>query len=124
MISLNGLGVTENGNIILPSLQYGNIISLSADYQDYDSQQNIFDVVDIETERIITFIISIPDNFTNSSEEYVECKSTAIQPVSGSTGKLSLLTGKSGKKLKNFQQQKNINKLRKFRVTTDYLFRY
>ena len=66
MISLNGLGVTENGNIILPSLRYGNIISLTADYQDYDSQQNKFDVVDIETERVITFRISIPDNFTNS----------------------------------------------------------
>ena len=99
MISLNGLGVTENGNIILPSLKYGNIISLSADYQDYDSQQNIFDVVDIETERIITFRISIPDNFTNSTEEYIECKSIAIQPIFGSTGKSSLLNGKSGKKI-------------------------
>ena len=91
MISLNGLGVTENGNIILPSLRYGNIISLTTDYQDYDSQQNRFDVVDIETERVITFRITIPDNFTNSIEEYIECNATAIQPIFGSTGKSSVL---------------------------------
>ena len=106
IISLNGLGVTENGNIILPSLRYGNIISLTTDYQDYDSQQNKFDVVDIETERVITFRITIPDNFTNSIEEYIECNATAIQPIFGSTGKSSLLTETSNTKIKTLNSKK------------------
>ncbi|MDA9937430.1 aminoacyl-tRNA hydrolase, partial [Flavobacteriaceae bacterium] len=106
MISLNGLGVTENGNIILPSPRYGNIISLTTDYQDYDSQQNRFDVVDIETERVITFRITIPDNFTNSIEEYIECSATAIQPIFGSTGKSSHLTEISSTKIKTLNSKK------------------
>ncbi|MCH1473648.1 MAG: gliding motility-associated C-terminal domain-containing protein, partial [Bacteroidia bacterium] len=88
LVSLSGLRITENGNIILPSLQYGNIISLFADYQDFDSQQRNFDTVQVETEREISFRINIPDNFLNSNDEFIECIATAIQPTR-TTGKIS-----------------------------------
>ena len=89
IVSLSGLRITENGNIILPSLQYGNIISLFADYQDFDSQQRNFDTVQEETEREISFRIGIPDNFLNYNDEFIECIATAIQPIR-TTGKISI----------------------------------
>ena len=62
--------------------------------------------MDIETERVITFRITIPDNFTNSIEEYIECNATAIQPIFGSTGKSSLLTETSNTKIKTLNSKK------------------
>ena len=106
MISLNGLAITESGSIILPSTQYGNIISFYADYQDYDSQRSIFDVVDIEIERTIIFRIGIPSSFANSSEEFIECKATAFQPLYVNTGKSSSVTGISNTKVESFKSKK------------------
>ena len=106
MISLNGLAIAESGNVILPSTKYGNIISFYADYQDYDSRNNNFDVVDIEIERTIIFRIGIPSSFANSSEEFIECKATAFQPPFVNTGKSSSVTGISNTKVKSFKSKK------------------
>ena len=106
LVSLGELRITENGNIILPSLQYGSIISLFADYQDFDSQQSNFDAVQVETEREITLRISIPDNFLNSNDEFIDCIATAIQP-SKTTGKISINNRKISPRIK-FSRSKKI----------------
>ena len=106
MISLNGLVINESGNITLPSPQYGNIISFYADYQDYDSGDKRFDVVDNETERTIIFRIGIPSNFANSSEEFIECNATTLQPPLVSVSKSSSVIGRSNTKVKSFTSKK------------------
>jgi len=84
LIALKGFGVDEFGNVNLPTPEYGDILSYSS--TDSDFADGKFDTVGVETSRTVTFRISIPSNFTNSTSDYLECDVTANQPEFICTG--------------------------------------
>jgi hypothetical protein len=84
LIALKGLAVDEFGNVSLPNPEYGDI--LSYDSTDVDFEDGKFDTVLTDTSRTITFRISIPSNFTNSANDYIDCSATATQPAFVCTG--------------------------------------
>jgi hypothetical protein len=84
LINLSGLLIDEFGNVTLPYNEYGDI--LSYDSTDVDFSNGKFDTVLTDTSRTITFRISIPSNFTNAANDYIDCDATAIQPTFVCTG--------------------------------------
>ena len=84
LIALQGFGVDEFGNVVLPNPAYGDILSYSS--TDSDFSDGKFDTVSTDTSRTITFRISIPDNFSNSANDYIECDATTTQPEFVCTG--------------------------------------
>ena len=84
LIDLKKLSVDQFGNVNLPEAQYGEILSYSS--TDGDFVDGKFNTVLTDTSRTITFRISIPSNFTNAANDYIDCDATAIQPTFVCTG--------------------------------------
>jgi hypothetical protein len=84
LIALQGFAVDEFGNVSLPNPAYGDILSYSS--TDSDFADGKFDTVSTDTSRTVTFRISIPDNFSNSANDYIECDATTIQTEFVCTG--------------------------------------
>lgn len=84
LIALSGFGVDEFGNVVLPTPEYGDILSYSS--TDSDFADGKFDTVLTDTSRTVTFRISIPPNFTNAASDYIDCDATATQPEFVCTG--------------------------------------
>jgi len=84
LIALQGFAVDEFGNVVLPDLAYGDILSYSS--TDSDFADGKFDTVLTNTSRTVTFRISIPSNFTNAANDYIDCNATSTQPELVCTG--------------------------------------
>ena len=84
LIDLKRLSIDQFGNVNLPEAQYGEILSYSS--TDGDFVDGKFNTVLTDTSRTITFRISIPSNFTNAANDYIDCDATAIQPTFVCTG--------------------------------------
>lgn len=84
LIALQGFAVDEFGNISLPNPAYGDILSYSS--TDSDFADGKFDTVTTDTSRTVTFRISIPSNFTNAADDYIECDAETTQPELVCTG--------------------------------------
>ncbi len=84
LIDLKKLSIDQFGNVNLPEAQYGEILSYSS--TDGDFVDGKFNTVLTDTSRTITFRISIPSNFTNAANDYIDCDATAIQPTFVCTG--------------------------------------
>jgi len=88
LIALNGLGIDEFGNVTLPVPKYGDVLFYTS--TDVDFSNGKFDTVITETVRNITFTISIPSDFSNASNNSIDCTASAIQPAYVCTGGITL----------------------------------
>ncbi len=84
LIALSGFSVDEFGNVGLPDTSYGDILSYTS--TDSDFANGKFATVSTDTSRTVTFRISIPPNFTNSANDYIDCDATTTQPELVCTG--------------------------------------
>ncbi len=83
-VNLQGLAIDEYGNVTLPTTTYGDILSYTS--SDGDFTEGKFAAVGTDTSRTITFTISIPPNFSNASDDTIDCTATATQPATACTG--------------------------------------
>ena len=88
LINLTGLEIDQFGNVSLPTSDYGEIAFYSS--TDSDFSDGKFDTVVSATSRTITFEITIPQNFSNSADERINCTATATQPAFTCTGGVTL----------------------------------
>ena len=84
LINLNNFSVDQFGDITLPNTTYGTILSYTS--TDADFSDGRFATVSTATSRTITFTISIPPNFSNASDDTIDCTATDTQPVFTCTG--------------------------------------
>tara|TARA_R100000951_G_scaffold19206_1_gene15936 strand:- start:2536 stop:4083 length:1548 start_codon:yes stop_codon:yes gene_type:complete len=84
LIALSGFSVDEFGNVSLPDTSYGDILSYTS--TDSDFANGKFATVSADTSRTVTFRISIPPNFTNSANDYIDCDAITTQPKLICTG--------------------------------------
>lgn len=84
LINLNNLSIDQFGSVTLPNTTYGNILSYTS--SDSDFTDGRFATVSTATPRTITFTISIPPNFSNASDDTIDCTASATQPVFTCTG--------------------------------------
>ena len=88
LINLQNMTIDQFGNITPPDLDYGSILSYTS--SDVDFADGKFDTVLSDTPRTVTFTISIPNNFTNASDETIDCDATFTQPAFVCTGGVTL----------------------------------
>ena len=88
LINLNNLSIDQFGEVTLPNTTYGTILSYTS--TDGDFSDGRFATVGTATSRTITFTISIPPNFSNASDDTIDCPATATQPVFTCTGGVTL----------------------------------
>ena len=86
-INLQNLSIDEYGNISLPSSDYGQIVSYTSSAGDFTDGK--FAAVGTNTSRTIAFTMSIPENFSNSGDDTINCNATATQPATACTGGIS-----------------------------------
>lgn len=84
LINLQNMTIDQFGNITLPDLDYGSIISYTS--TDVDFADGKFDTVVSATSRTVTFTISIPVNFSNAGDNTIDCDATFTQPAFVCTG--------------------------------------
>lgn len=84
LINLNNFSVDQFGELTLPNTTYGTILSYTS--TDGDFSDGRFSTVGTATSRTVTFTISIPPNFSNASDDTIDCTATATQPVFTCTG--------------------------------------
>lgn len=84
LINLQNMTIDQFGNITLPDLDYGTIISYTS--TDVDFADGKFDTVVSATSRTVTFTISIPVNFSNAGDNTIDCDATFTQPAFVCTG--------------------------------------
>ena len=83
-VNLENLSIDEYGNVSLPTATYGEIVSYTSSAGDFADGK--FAAVGTDTSRTITFTISIPENFSNSGDDTIDCNATATQPATSCTG--------------------------------------
>ena len=86
-VNLENLSIDEYGNVSLPTAAYGEIVSYTSSAGDFADGK--FAAVGTGTSRTITFTISIPENFSNSGDDTIDCTATATQPATSCTGGIS-----------------------------------
>ena len=84
LINLRDMTIDQFGNINLPTLTYGDIVSYTS--TDVDFADGKFDTVLTDTSRTVTFTIGIPPNFSNAADDTIDCDITATQPKFVCTG--------------------------------------
>jgi hypothetical protein len=84
LINLQNMSIDQFGNVTLPDLDYGTIISYTS--SDVDFANGKFDTVVSATSRTVTFTISIPVNFSNAGDNTIDCDATFTQPAFVCTG--------------------------------------
>ena len=84
LINLQNMSIDQFGNVTLPDLDYGTIISYTS--SDVDFANGKFDTVVSATSRTLTFTISIPVNFSNAGDNTIDCDVTFTQPAFVCTG--------------------------------------
>jgi len=84
LINLQNMSIDQFGNVTLPDLDYGTIISYTS--SDVDFANGKFDTVVSATPRTVTFTISIPVNFSNAGDETIDCDVPFTQPAFVCTG--------------------------------------
>ena len=84
LINLNNLSIDQFGSITLPIATYGSIISYTSTAGDFSDGR--FATVGTATSRTIIFTISIPPEFSNASNNTINCSASATQPVFNCTG--------------------------------------
>ena len=84
LINLQNMTIDQFGNITLPDLDYGTIISYTS--TDVDFADGKFDTVVSATSRTVTFTISIPVNFSNAGDNTIDCNLDFTQPAFVCTG--------------------------------------
>jgi len=88
LVNLQGMTIDQFGNITLPTLDYGDIDSYTSTAGDFADGK--FDTVVSDTSRTITFSIRIPENFSNASDDIINCDATFTQPAFVCTGGVTL----------------------------------
>lgn len=84
LINLSGMTIDQFGNVTLPTLTYGDIVSYTS--TDLDFADGKFDTVVSDTARTITFTIGIPPNFSNAGDDTIDCDLSYTQPAFVCTG--------------------------------------
>lgn len=84
LINLQNFSVDQFGNVTLPSLTYGEIVSYTSAAGDFSDGR--FATVGSDTSRTVTFTIGIPPNFSNAANDTIDCSATATQPTYVCTG--------------------------------------
>ena len=79
LINLQFAGVNMFGDVQLPSTDYGTIVSYTS--SDSGFVDGRYATVSSATNRTIVFTISIPTNFSNASDDTINCSVTVSQPV-------------------------------------------
>lgn len=87
LINLENLLIDEFGNLTLPTSLYGNIISYTSTASDFSEGK--FAAVSSATSRTVTFVMSIPPNFSNSGDDTINCNLTVTQPAIVCSGGIS-----------------------------------
>ena len=84
LIDLRDMSIDQFGNVTLPTLSYGDIVSYTC--SDVDFADGKFDTVLSDTLRTITFTIGIPPNFSNAADDTIDCDLSYTQPAYVCTG--------------------------------------
>jgi len=88
LVNLQDMTIDQFGNITLPTLDYGDIDSYTSTAGDFSNGK--FDTVLTDTSRTVTFSIRIPVNFSNASDDIIDCDATFTQPAFVCTGGVTL----------------------------------
>lgn len=88
LINLQFAGVNMFGNVELPKTDYGDIVSYTS--SDSGFTDGRYATVGTATNRTIVFTISIPTNFSNASNDTIDCSATVSQPALVCSGGVTL----------------------------------
>tara|TARA_R110000824_G_scaffold396129_1_gene597403 strand:+ start:336 stop:1940 length:1605 start_codon:yes stop_codon:yes gene_type:complete len=88
LINLQLAGVNMFGDVQLPSTDYGDIASYTS--SDSGFVDGRYATVGTATNRTIVFKISIPTNFSNASDDTIDCSVTVSQPALVCSGGVTL----------------------------------
>ena len=88
LINLQLAGVNMFGDVQLPSTDYGSIVSYTS--SDSGFTDGRYATVGTATSRTIVFTISIPTNFSNASDDTIDCSVTVSQPALVCSGGVTL----------------------------------
>lgn len=76
---IQNLSIDQQGQISQPSTSLGTILSITSSESDFSNDK--FATVSTATDRDLTLRISIPANYSNSAEAYIDCERTIEQPA-------------------------------------------
>ena len=88
LINLQYAGVNMFGDVELPKSDYGDIVSYTS--SDSGFTDGRYATVGTATSRTIVFTLNIPTNFSNASDEAIDCSVTVTQPVLVCSGGVTL----------------------------------
>ena len=88
LINLQYAGVNMFGDVELPKSDYGDIVSYTS--SDSGFTDGRYATVGTATSRTIVFTISIPTNFSNASDDTIDCSVTVSQPALVCSGGVTL----------------------------------
>ena len=78
------LTIDQQGQISYPTLDFGNVISITSTDADFSNDK--FATESSDTARDITVRVAIPANFSNSDDGYIDCLKTVTQPGTTCSG--------------------------------------
>lgn len=76
---IQNLSIDQQGQISQPSTSLGTILSITSSESDFSNDK--FATVSTATDRDLTIRISIPANYSNSADGYIDCDQTVEQPA-------------------------------------------
>ena len=76
---IQNLSIDQQGQISQPSTSLGTILSITSSESDFSNDK--FATVSTATDRDLTLRISIPANYSNSADGYIDCERTIEQPA-------------------------------------------
>tara|TARA_R110002167_G_scaffold304076_1_gene508333 strand:- start:3840 stop:5363 length:1524 start_codon:yes stop_codon:yes gene_type:complete len=87
LLNANGFAVGVQGNIIMPDVAYGSIISITSTSSDFANGK--WAVVTSETSRSMTLRVLVSDGFSNTGD-YIDCPVTTNQVVADCINRITL----------------------------------
>lgn len=81
---IQNLTIDQQGQISQPTTALGTILSITSTDSDFSNDK--FATVSTATDRDLTVRISIPANYSNSADGYIDCERTVEQPALVTSG--------------------------------------